>query len=105
MRVQYGKSFRIVQYLALVIIALPLNLGAQLFEGLIDFGLEVIKAVDDELLEITALSDAEENRIGREIKKRDFEKGKGSQDSPERYKSLFGVRNALTSLQPKRHRL
>lgn len=82
MRVQYGKSFRIVQYLALVIIVLPLNLGAQLFEGLIDFGLEVIKAVDDELLEITALSDAEENRIGREIKKEILKKEKAVKTHP-----------------------
>lgn len=68
MYIKHRQPKRIVQFLALIILALPLSLGAQLFEELFNFGLEVLKIVDEEILEISALTDEQENSIGEGIK-------------------------------------
>jgi len=69
MHFQFWKPQRIVQYSALALLFLPCNANSQLIDDLFNAGISTIQAVDSALLDITAISDEEENQVGSELKK------------------------------------
>ena len=83
MCVKLRKSGSAIQYLSVVLFLLCSPLYCQIKE-MIGFGLEVADAVNQTLLDITALSDQEETLIGQELKQKILnQKKKGY---PEHYK-------------------
>ncbi|MDP2173493.1 MAG: M48 family metalloprotease [Candidatus Cloacimonadaceae bacterium] len=76
MRIQFRKSRRIIQYLSLIILLLPGMGYGQLIDDLLNAGTNTIKAVDSVLLDMTSVSDTEENQIGVELKKEILKKVK-----------------------------
>lgn len=69
MYLQFWKPQRVIQSLAIVFLLLPGSANSQIIDDLFDMGLNTIQAVDSALLDITAISDEEENQIGTELKK------------------------------------
>ncbi|MDX9977064.1 MAG: M48 family metallopeptidase [Candidatus Cloacimonadales bacterium] len=68
MHVQFWQSKRIVQYLSIIVLLSSSSLFAQLAD-LIQLGLGVADAVNQTMLDITALTDEEENEVGQELKR------------------------------------
>lgn len=69
MHFQFWKPKRIVQFLAIAYLFFPCIGHSQIIEELFKTGVNAIQAVDSSLLDMTSISDAEENQIGTELKK------------------------------------
>ena len=67
MYIQFRQSRRIVQYLAIAVLLIPCRGYGQLIDELFNNGVNAVQAVDSALLDMTAVSDAEENQIGTEL--------------------------------------
>ena len=70
MYVQFRKSLRIAQLISLIIILIPGKGSSKLLEELFNTGLDSIAALDNTLLDVTAISAEEENQIGTNLKRR-----------------------------------
>lgn len=70
MCIQYRQSRRAVQYLGLILLLLPCRGYSQILNDLFDTGVKAAQSVDLVLLDMTSVSDNEENQIGTELKKK-----------------------------------
>lgn len=69
MHFQFRKPKRIVQFLAIALSIYPCMGHSQLLDELFNTGVSAIQAVDSVLLDMSSVSDTEENQIGTELKK------------------------------------
>ncbi len=69
MHFQFRKSQRIIQLAALALFLFPAGLSGDLLEDLLQGGLDTVGAADQMLLDLTSVSDEEENQIGSELRK------------------------------------